>query len=49
MKMMITDADVVQTIRDAAWMLDGADDVAPFLPLIGEAEVVMLGEATHGT
>jgi erythromycin esterase-like protein len=41
---------IVGALRDAAQPLKGAnDDYDPLLELIGDARLVLLGEATHGT
>jgi len=38
------------TLHEAAWPLRGtADDYDPLMQLIGDAQFVLLGEATHGT
>jgi erythromycin esterase-like protein len=42
--------DVIKTIRGSAVELDGASDVpGDILALIGDADIVMIGEASHGT
>src|SRR4051812_13967800 len=43
-------ATLIETLRDAAHPLTGSkDDYDPLLNLIGDARVVLLGEASHGT
>jgi erythromycin esterase-like protein len=45
-----TTISLAATIRDAARPVTGAgDDYTPLLELIGDARVVLLGEASHGT
>ena len=45
-----TSRTLTETIRDAAHLLTGAkDDYDPLLDLVGDAHVVLLGEASHGT
>jgi erythromycin esterase-like protein len=40
----------VNVVRDAAlWFEDGADGVRPLVEALGNARIVLLGEATHGT
>jgi erythromycin esterase-like protein len=40
----------IDDIRDAAfWFEMGADGVAPLLEAVGDARIVLIGEATHGT
>ncbi|HYD52949.1 MAG TPA: erythromycin esterase family protein, partial [Gemmatimonadaceae bacterium] len=46
----LDDRELTRAIRDAAHPLRGApSDFDPLLALIGDARVVLLGEATHGT
>jgi len=46
----IPDASVIQAVTEAAHPLRGTpDDFDPLLDLIGDAPVVLLGEASHGT
>ena len=42
-------ANVIDTIIDAAHLLDGSDEFDFLLHLIGDARFVLLGEASHGT
>src|SRR5512141_995690 len=52
MPALIEHADhaVAQTVRDAAHPLTGApEDFDPLLALIGDAHLVLIGEASHGT
>ncbi|WP_119155067.1 erythromycin esterase family protein [Caldimonas tepidiphila] len=41
--------DLVRAIRQQAHPLQGLRDVAPIIERIGDARLVLLGEATHGT
>lgn len=41
--------DIIQTLRREAVHLAGLADVTPLLEQIGDADLVLLGEATHGT
>src|SRR5579864_6093309 len=48
--MNATETMLTDLVRDAALPLTGAaEDYDPLLNLIGDARVVLLGEATHGT
>jgi erythromycin esterase-like protein len=47
---MAEDRGLIETLRTAAWPLTGsATDYDPLLERVGEAQVVLLGEASHGT
>ena len=42
--------DALEAVRHAArWFSPTADGSAPLLDLIGDAHIVLIGEATHGT
>jgi erythromycin esterase-like protein len=46
----MTSNPTLSAIRDAAFTLSGAaDDYDPLLDLVGNARIVLLGEASHGT
>jgi erythromycin esterase-like protein len=44
-----TDPDLIGALRDLAAPVRTSDDLAPLLDRVGNARVVLLGEATHGT
>jgi erythromycin esterase-like protein len=46
---MSTDATVETVRREALWFEPTADGLAPLLEEIGDARLVLVGEATHGT
>jgi erythromycin esterase-like protein len=46
---MSTDATVETVQREALWFEPTADGLAPLLEEIGDARLVLIGEATHGT
>lgn len=46
---MASREDILATLRTEARPLSGLEDVQAILDLIGEARLVLLGEATHGT
>jgi len=46
---MNNEDDLLEVIRAVSRGLAGADDVQAIIDLVGEARVVLLGEATHGT
>ncbi len=46
----MNDHDALEAVRHAArWFTPTADGLAPLLDLIGDAGIVLIGEATHGT
>jgi erythromycin esterase len=44
-----SEAEAVATIKQSAYPLTGIKDLDPLLKRIGNARIVMLGEASHGT
>jgi erythromycin esterase-like protein len=46
---MTNEDDLLEVVRVAARTLAGVNDVQAIVDLVGEARVVLLGEATHGT
>ena len=46
----MNDRDALDTVRHAAlWFTPSEDGLAPLLDLMGDARLVLIGEATHGT
>ncbi len=46
---LLNETDAVSSIRRWSYPLDSQDDLAPLYNRIGDARIVMLGEASHGT
>jgi len=46
----MNDHEALDAVRHAAlWFTPNEDGLAPLLDLIGDASIVLIGEATHGT
>src|ERR1051325_8960536 len=45
----IDEQEAVETIREKAIVINSMKDLDPLLEKIGDARIVMLGEASHGT
>ncbi len=45
----MTEPDTLEAVRRAAIWFDGAASLAPLVELAAQAEVVLIGEASHGT
>ena len=46
---ILNESEAVNTIKQWAFPLDEEADLAPLFKRIGDARIVMLGEASHGT
>jgi erythromycin esterase-like protein len=46
---VLNETDAINSIRQWAFPLNEMDDLAPLMKRIGDARIVMLGEASHGT
>jgi erythromycin esterase-like protein len=42
-------SELAAVVEDIAYVVDAADDYAPILERVGDAHLVLIGEATHGT
>ena len=45
----LNETDIVETIKKSAYTLKSKADLQPLMDRIGDAKIVMLGEASHGT
>lgn len=45
----MSDTSTLDTLRREAVVINDYDDVRPIIDMIGDASIVLLGEATHGT
>ncbi len=45
----LNEAEVIHTIREESYLLHNEAELEPLFTRIGDARIVMLGEATHGT
>ena len=46
----MTPAETLHIVQDAArWVEPGRDGVAPIVEAIGDARLILIGEASHGT
>ena len=48
-EVILSEEDAVHSIRQWSYPLNDLDDLAPLYKRIGDARIVMLGEASHGT
>lgn len=46
---ILDEADVINTIRQESYLLHNETDLEPLFTRIGDARIVMIGEASHGT
>lgn len=48
-EIMLNEPEAVNSIRQWAFPVNEMDDLAPLMKRVGDARIVMLGEASHGT
>jgi erythromycin esterase-like protein len=45
----LNEKDIIESIRESSYPLKNKNDLSPLFDRIGDARIVMLGEASHGT